>query len=152
MTLLFVYVASRNIFKARRGNECCFAHKCDMFSTRTMRLLVRSSSLWEAYTKTCLKWEKKFTTTCWCHLMIPCQVSWILDNFWMYRNLETKFSMFAAEPWCQGNWNSFPFLACYLKMHPRTHMFLTHFGALEHVHVVEMWIMQIKCLENTVNI
>ena len=28
--------------KARRGNECCFIHKGDMFPTRTMRLLVRS--------------------------------------------------------------------------------------------------------------
>ena len=41
--------------KARRGNKYRFVHKCDTFPTRTMRLLVRSSRLWEAYTQTCPK-------------------------------------------------------------------------------------------------
>jgi hypothetical protein len=29
--------------------------------------------------------------TCWCHFMTPCQVSWISDELWIYRNLKTKF-------------------------------------------------------------
>ena len=91
MTLLLVYDASRKIFKARRGNECRFVHKGDTFPTRTTRLLVRSSGLCEAYNQTCPNWDKKFTTTCWCHFMIPCQVSWISYDFWIYRNLKNKF-------------------------------------------------------------
>ena len=51
-----------------------------------------------------------------------------------------------------GVWNLFPSLARDLSMHPRTHMwFWTNLYALEHVHVVQFWIMHIKYLENIVN-
>ena len=61
--------------------------------------------------------------------------------------------MFAAEWRWQGVWHSFPFLAWDLSMHPRTHIwFSTNLYALEHVHVVQIWIMHMKCLENTVNV
>ena len=30
------------------------------------------------------------TTTCWCRSMIACQVSWISDEFWIYKNLKTR--------------------------------------------------------------
>jgi hypothetical protein len=54
-------------------------------------------------------------------------------------------------------------MASYLKIIPiscmapkdapkDTYDFSTHFGALEHVHVVQIWIMHIKCLENSVNV
>ena len=59
---------------------------------------------------------------------------------------------FAGNQWCPGVWNSFPFLAWDLSMHPRTHIwFLNQFicnGAcacssnLNYAH---------KCIENSVN-
>ena len=56
--------------------------------------------------------------------------------------------MFVAEWRWQGVWHSFPFLAWDLSMQPRTHIwFLTSLYALEHVHVVEIWIMHIKALK-----
>ena len=56
--------------------------------------------------------------------------------------------MFVAEwPW-QGVWHSFPFLAWDLSMHPRTQIwFSTNLYALEHVHVVQIWIMHINALK-----
>ena len=57
----------------------------------TMSLLERSSGLQEAYTKACPNSAKKFTATCWCHVMTPCQVSWFLGVFWIYFNQKTKF-------------------------------------------------------------
>ena len=56
---------------------------------------------------------------------------------------------FAGNQRCPGVWNSFPFLAWDLEIHPRTHTcdFSNNFGALEHVLVVQIWIMHIKCPE-----
>ena len=56
--------------------------------------------------------------------------------------------MFAAEwPW-QGIWHSFPFLAWDLSTLPRTQIwFSTNLYALEHVHVVQIWIMHINALK-----
>ena len=55
---------------------------------------------------------------------------------------------FAGNQWCHGVWNSFPFLAWDLSMHPRTHIwFSTNLYALEHVHVVQIWIMHINALK-----
>ena len=59
---------------------------------------------------------------------------------------------FAGNQRCPGVWNSFPFLAWDLSMHPRTQIwFSTNLYALEHGHVVQIWIMHIKCIENSVN-
>ena len=57
---------------------------------KTIMLVVRSSSLWEAYTQTCPKRDKNFTTACWCRSMNTCQVSWISDEFWIYQNFKTR--------------------------------------------------------------
>ena len=70
--------------KAIRGNGYRFVPKGGTFPTETIMLVVRSSGLWETYTQTCPKWDKICTTTCWCHSMIACQVSWISDEFWIY--------------------------------------------------------------------
>jgi len=35
-------------------------------------------------------WRIFFTTAYVCHVMIPCQVSWILGDFWIYGDLKTK--------------------------------------------------------------
>ena len=82
--LLLFYVDTRKNFKAIRGNKYRFIPKGGTFPTKTITLLVRSSSLWDAYTQTCPKWDKKFTTACWCRSTIACQVSWISDEFWIY--------------------------------------------------------------------
>ena len=60
--------------------------------------------------------------------------------------------MFCWRSTVPGGWNPFPFLAWDLSMHPRTHIwFLTNLCALEHVHVVQIWIIHIKCIKNSVN-
>ena len=91
---------------------------------------------------------KKITQTCWCHVMTPCQVSWFSGVFWIYMKLKTKFlNLFgrATTPRCL----IFIPISC---MGPRnspkdTSYFSTNFGALEHVLVVQIWIMHIKCPE-----
>ena len=60
---------------------------------------------------------------------------------------------FAGNQQCPSVWNSFPFLAWDLRMHPRTHIwFPNQFVFTEHVHVFQIWIVHIKCLENPVNV
>ena len=83
-TLLLFYVDTRKFLEAIRGNGYRFVPKGGTFPTETIMLVVRSSGLWEAYTQTCPKWDKNFTTACWCCSMIACQVSWISDEFWIY--------------------------------------------------------------------
>ena len=119
-TLLFFYVDTRTNLKAIRGSGYRFAPKVGAFPTETIMLAVRSSGLWEAYTQTYPKWDKNFTTTCWCRSIIACQVLWISDEFWIYYNLKQGILMFAAEWRWHGAWHSFPFLAWDLSMHPRT--------------------------------
>ena len=67
-------------------------------STKVTRSLPEPwGSLWEALVceklipKPAPNGTKKFTTACWCHSMIACQVSWISDEFWIYWNLKTKY-------------------------------------------------------------
>ena len=79
-----------NNLKAIRGNGYRFVPKGGTFPVETIMLVVRSSGLWEAYTQTCPKWDKFFTTPCWCRSMIACQVSWISHEFWIYWNLKTR--------------------------------------------------------------
>ena len=68
--------------------------------------------------------------------------------FGITRIQKPSFSIFLAEPRRPDVWISFPFLAWDLEIHPRTHMwFSTNFGALEHVLIVQIWIMHIKCPE-----
>ena len=116
---------------------------------KTIMFVVRSSALWGAYPQTCPKWDKNFTTTCWCRSMIACQVSWISDEFWIYYNWKNQTSQcFAGNQRCACVWNSFPFLSWDLRMHPRTQVWVsTNLYALEHVHVVQIWIMHINALK-----
>ena len=58
------YVDTRKKLKAIRGNGYHFVPKDGTFPTETIMLVVRSSGLCEAYTQTCPKWDKQFTTTC----------------------------------------------------------------------------------------
>ena len=84
ITLLLFYVDMRIFLKAIRGNGYSFVPKGGTFPTETIRFVVRSSGLWEAYNQTCPKWDKIFTTACWCRSMIACQVSWNSEEFWIY--------------------------------------------------------------------
>ena len=104
--------------------------------------------LWEAYTKTCPQLDKNFTTAWWCCSMIACQVSWIHTSFGLTRNKSKVSQCFGGNQRFPGVWNSFPFLAWDISMHPRTDIwFLTNLYALEHVHVVQIWIMHINALK-----
>ena len=83
-TLLLFYVETRTFLKAIRGNGYRFVPKGGTFPIETIRLVERSSGLWEAYPQTCPKWDKKFTTACWCRSMAACRASWISDELWIY--------------------------------------------------------------------
>ena len=63
-TLLLFYVDTRNFLEAIRGNGYRFVPKGRTFPTETIMLVMRSSGLSEAYTQTCPKWDKFFTTAC----------------------------------------------------------------------------------------
>ena len=63
-----------------------YAHKGDTLPLRTTSLLERSSGLQEAYTKACPNSAKKNTAACWCHVITPCQVSWLSGKFWIKKN------------------------------------------------------------------
>ena len=96
-----------------------------------------------------LKLDDFFTTTYMCHVMKPCQVSCFLGDFFIYRDLKTEILIVSGR---RQVCNSFSFLKRDLNMHPMTHVrFPTHFASLEHVLVVQIWIMDyIKCVENLV--
>ena len=67
-----------------------------------------------------------------------------------FKNLASQ--CFAGNKGCLGVWNTFPFLAWALSMHQGHKFdFSTNIYALEHVHVVQIWSMHIKCIENSVN-
>ena len=109
------------MLKARRGNGYHFVPKGGTFPTETIMLVVRSSGLWEAYTQTCPKWDKKFNHG----MLMPLHDS--MPSFMNFRRvldlLELKnhaSQCFAGNQRCPGVRNSFPFLAWDLSMHPRT--------------------------------
>ena len=90
---------------------------------KTIMLVVRSSGLWEAYTQTCPKWDKICTTAC----RVPFHDS--MPSFMTFKRildlLEFKNQAshcFASNQRCPSVWNSFPFVAWDLSMHPRTHI------------------------------
>ena len=109
--------------KSIRGNEYHFIPKGGTFPTETIRLVMRSSGLWEAYTQTCPKWDNKFTTTCRVpfHDNMPgfMNFRWVLDLL-KFKNQVSQ--CFVGNQQCTGVWNSFPFLGWNLSMQPRTHI------------------------------
>ena len=139
--------------KAIRGNGYRFVPKCGTFPTKTITLVVRTSGLWEAYTQTCPKWEKNL----YHGMLMPLHDS--MPSFMNFRRLLDLLEFknqashcFVGNQRCHGVWNSFPFLAWDLSMHPRTKIwFFYQFictGAcacssnLNYAH---------KCIENLVN-
>ena len=80
-----------------------------------------------------------------CHETMP---SFIQACFGITGIKKPSFSIFPAEPRRPDVWISFSFLPWDLEIQPRTHIwFSNNFGALEHVLVVQIWIMHIKCPE-----
>ena len=67
---------------------------------------------------------QKITTACWCRSMIACQVSWILDEFWIYQNLKTRYLNVCGRVMVARCRHSFPFLAWDLSMQPRTKIWI----------------------------
>ena len=116
-TLLLFYVDTRKFLKAIRGNGYYLVPKGGTFPIETIMLVVRSSSLWEAYTQTCPKWDKFFTTTCRVpfHDSMPSFMNFrrVLDWLEFKNKVSQRFA---------GVWNSFPFLAWDLSMHLRTYI------------------------------
>ena len=106
-----------------RGNRYRFIPKGGMFPAETITLVVKSCGLGEAYTQTCPKWDKIFTTTCWCRSIIA------MPSFMNFRRvldlLEFKnqaSQRFSGNQQCHGVWIPFPSLAWDLDIHPRRHM------------------------------
>ena len=128
---------------------CRFAHGGDMFPPRTTSIVERSYGLQEAYNKICSNSANFFTTACWCHEMTPCQVSWFSGVFWIYKNFKTKFLNVPGRATTPRCLNFIPISCMGPRNSPKGHTcgFSTNFGALEHVLVVQIWIMHIKCRE-----
>jgi len=138
--------------EAIRGNGYHFVPKGGTFPTQTIMLVVRSSSLWEAYTQTFPKWDNNLP---WPVDAVPCYHVKVHEFQMSLDLLEFKneaSQCFAGNQRCPGVWNSFPFLAWDLSMHPRTQIwFFNQFictGAcacssnLSYAH---------KCIENSLN-
>ena len=77
---------------------CRFAHGGGTFPLGTTSLLDGCSGLQEAYTKACPNSAKKFTQTCWCHVMTPCQVHDFQPCFGFTGIKKPSFSIILAEP------------------------------------------------------
>ena len=63
-TLLFFYVDTRKYLKAIRGNGYRFIPKGGMSPTENHHACCEKLWFGEAYTQTCPKWDKNFTTAC----------------------------------------------------------------------------------------
>ena len=123
MILLFGLIYRCKRIKAGEGNV--------RMSFRTQRWHVPSRNHEPSWGKlrfarslhqTLSQFGQKITAACWGHVMTPSQVSWFSDVFWIYKNFKTKFLNVLGNQQCPGVWNSFPFLAWDLSMHPRTHI------------------------------
>ena len=78
------------ILKAIRGNGYRFVSKGGTFPTENHHACCEKLWFVRSITQTCPKWDKFFTTVCWCRFRIACQISWISDEFWIYYNLKTR--------------------------------------------------------------
>ena len=80
------------------------------------------------------------------HVVTPCQVSWFPREFWIYTDLKTEIRN-VLWPSQDGEMVEFvPIRSMGPKHAPQGNMYVfsSHFGALEHVFVVWIWIMDIK--------
>ena len=120
-TLLLFYVDTRNFLKAIRGNGYRFVPKGGAFPIETIMLVVRSSGLWEAYTRNLPQMGQNFHHG----MLMPLHDS--MPSFMNFRRvldlLEFKnqaSQRFAGNQQCPSVWISFSSLASDLEIHPRT--------------------------------
>ena len=149
-TLLLFYVNTRKFLVAIRGNGYRFVPKGGTFPTENQHACCEKLRFVRSISPNLPQMDTKNATAC----RVPFHDS--MPSFMNFRRVfdllefKNKVSQcFAGNQWCPGVWNSFPFLAWDLTMHPRTQIrfFLTNLYALEHVHVVEIWIMHINALK-----
>ena len=146
-TLLLFYVDTRKNLKAIRGNGYRFVPKGGAFPIETIMLIVRST-----YPNLPQMGQKFY------HVMLmPLHDS--MPSFMNFRRilalLEFKnqaSQCFAGNQRCPGVWNSFPFLARDLSIHPRTHIwFFNQFICTRACACSTNLNYAHKCIENSVN-
>ena len=140
----------RKFLKAIRGNGYRFIPKGGTIPTETIGIVVRSSGLWEAYPQTCPKWDKFFMRACWCRSMIECMPSFM--NFRRALDLlEFKNQVSQCLRLSDGcrvfDIHSHFFHGTEGCTQGHKFDFSTNLYALEHVHVVQIWIMHINALK-----
>ena len=148
-TLLLFYVDVRKILKSIRGNGYRFIPKGGTFPTEIRHACCKKLRfVTSIYQNLPQIGQKNY------HVMLmPLHVSMpsFMNFRWVLDLLEFKnqaYQCFASNERCLGVWNSFPFLAWDLSMHPRTQIwFSTNLYAMEHVHVVQIWIMHINAMK-----
>ena len=149
MKLLFGLSCLCKKIKVGQGSVCCFAHGGDTFALGTTSLLQWSSGFQEAYTKACPNSAKKITAASWCHVMTPCQVLMIFRRVLDLQELKNQVSQsFRPSHDAQMfEFHSHLLHGTYKFTQRHTCNFSANFGALQHVLVVQIWIMHIKCPE-----
>ena len=145
-----------NNLKAIRGNGYCFVPKGGMFSIENHHTCCEKLRFVRSIYPNLPQMGQNF----YHGMLIPLHDS--MPSFINFRRvldlLEFKnqaSQCFAGNQRCPGDWNSFPFLAWDLSMfggQGHTFDFSISLYALEHVHVVQIWIMRIKCMDNPVNV
>ena len=145
-TLVLFYVDTRKFLKVRRGNKYRFVPEGGTFPTETIRLVVREALVCEKLIRTpapngTIFLPRHVAAIPWYHVKFhEFQMS-----FRFTRILKPCISMLAAERQCQGVWHSFSFRACDQACNQgHTFDFSACFYGLEHVHVVQFWIMHIN--------
>ena len=78
----------------------------------------------------------------------------ILDEFWINYSLKTRYLNVCGWVTVAGCLTFIPISCMGPKHAPKDQRFdfSTNLYALEHVHLVQIWIMLLKCLENQVNV
>ena len=150
---MLFYVDTRNFLKAIRGNVYRFVPNGETFPIENHHACCEK--LWFVRS---LYPNLHQMVQIFCHgMLMPLHDS--MPSFMNFRRvldlLEFKNQVsqrVAGNQQCPGVWNSFSSLAWDLSMHPRTQiLFFNQLYALEHVHVVQIWIMHKKCIGNSVN-
>ena len=120
-TLLLFYVDTRNFLKAIRGNGYCFVHKGGTFPTENHHACFEKLR----FVRNIYPNLPQMGQNLYHGMLMPLHDSMpSLMNFRRVLDL-LKFKNhvsqhFASNQRCPGVWNSFPFLAWDLSMHPRT--------------------------------
>ena len=120
---MLFYVDTRKKLNAIRGNGYRFVPNGGTFPTETIRLVVRK--LW--FVRSLYPNLPQMGQKIYHGMLMPLHDSMpsFMNFRWVFHLLEFKNQVsqhFAGNQQCPGVWNSFPFLAWDLSMHPRTHI------------------------------